>query len=366
MEEVVSEAVLAEIPARVLRFLGAVARSSSIRTALATKGYRDEDQQEGWTLLHKDAGFANPKPVTQSAASKALAELDAWDEPNFRIIRATLQRRYPALVDFVFANDLVASSGNGALLAVRTLLNRLQALRSAPERKATRKQDHAALAVLAGKGLTEEELARIQSLVEVATQAAPVTETALSVQERAEWRANRLALHGWYLEWSETARAVIKRRNELIALGLATRRVKPKPPEEEADSENSDTKEEGGDATTNEADTTLETKAESNTKAADAKGKGKKGGNTNKADASKSAKGKGTKTKADAEKADANKAGSNKPDPTKVDTANKVDPTKVDAPNGNVSNGGGAPSGVVAPSPAPVAPVVENGAAQPA
>jgi hypothetical protein len=35
-----------------------------------------------------------------------------------------------------------------------------------------------------------------------------------------------LALHGWWFEWSETARLCITRRDYLIQLGLANRRVR--------------------------------------------------------------------------------------------------------------------------------------------
>jgi hypothetical protein len=235
MEDQVSDSVLAETPARVVRFLGAVARSSRIRTALSTRGYRDEDHQEGWALLHKDAGFPNPKPATNATttAAAAAAELGAWDEPNFRVIRASLARRFPEQGDYVFEGGLAASAGSAAVLGVATLLGRLESLKSATERKATRKQDLASLAMLAQKGYDDVELTRVKALVDLASQAAPVAAPIISQAERDERRATRLLLRAWFMEWSETARAVITRRQDLIALGLATRRVAPKDPEQE-------------------------------------------------------------------------------------------------------------------------------------
>lgn len=229
MDDSISDTVLAETPARVLKFLGAVSRSSRIRSTLATRGYGDEDHQEGWSLLLKDSGYANPKPPTGATeAAKATAELDAWDEPNFRVIRATLERRFPDQAKFVFANDLAPSTGAGAVLSVATLLGRLKALKDASDRKATRKQDHAALAVLDQKGYSAAELARLAGLVETASQAAPVVDPSADRATEDEQRAARLAVRAWFDEWSETARAIVKRRDDLIALGLAARRSSDK------------------------------------------------------------------------------------------------------------------------------------------
>ena len=77
-------------------------------------------------------------------SAEATAEIDGWDEPNFRILRATLKRKFPEQAAFVFDN-LAASTGAASVLGVTRLLDRLDELESGDARKKTRKQDHAAL-----------------------------------------------------------------------------------------------------------------------------------------------------------------------------------------------------------------------------
>jgi phosphatidylinositol phospholipase C delta len=65
-------------------------------------------------------------------------EIDAWDEPNYAVIRAVLENHHPEVVDFLFDN-LTPKQGPEAVVGVSTFLDRLDALESSPERKATRK-----------------------------------------------------------------------------------------------------------------------------------------------------------------------------------------------------------------------------------
>ena len=222
-----SRQVLDELPGRVLKFLGAVARFGTIHAALVERGYAAVDHREGWELLHQVSGFHLPDLVDQGeAARRAMAELDAWDEPNFRLIRASLRRRHPLQAAFVF-DGLAPAVGAGAVVSVATLLDRLDALESSPERKATRKADHAALETLTKRGISRNERDRLRGLIATASTPAK-NEAPEREDDDAEHRQALLKLRGWYVEWSETARAVIKRRDHLIRLGLAKRKTMPK------------------------------------------------------------------------------------------------------------------------------------------
>ncbi|XXY45773.1 hypothetical protein WME91_37805 [Sorangium sp. So ce269] len=158
-----SRQVLAEVPGRALRFLSAAGKNRQIRALLRERGYTDEEHKEGWDLLHRASGFGTGEPdeVEDAEVGRAIAELDAWDEPHFRLIRAALQRRHPAQEKFVFDN-LAAQVGPAAVVSVKTLLDRLEALEKSPARKATRKDDHAALETLAKRGITKEERSRLR------------------------------------------------------------------------------------------------------------------------------------------------------------------------------------------------------------
>ncbi len=220
-----SRQVLEEIPTRSLKFLSALSKSSIIHAALAARGYTEPDHQEGWELLLQVTGFRRPAVAAaeSTAARDAAVEIDAWDEPNFRLIRAALDRRHPEQSLFVF-EGLTASTGAGAVLGVATLLDRLDALEKSPERKATRKADQAALDTLAKRGIPTAERARLRALVTTAMTAAKAEEDASDAADDGAPNEALLKLHAWYGEWSEVARAVIKRRDHLIRLGLAKRK----------------------------------------------------------------------------------------------------------------------------------------------
>ncbi|AGP35225.1 hypothetical protein SCE1572_12285 [Sorangium cellulosum So0157-2] len=233
-----SRQVLAEVPGRALRFLSAAGKNRQIRALLRERGYTDEDHREGWELLHRASGFGTGEPdeVEDAEVGKAVAELDAWDEPYFRFIRAALLRRHPAQEKFVFDN-LTAQAGAAAVVSVKTLLDRLDALEKSPKRKATRKEDHAALETIAKRGITKEERSRLRQLVDIASGGGAAAEEGEGAEDGGAERAvidsqehleALRALHAWYREWSETARAFIKRRDFLVRLGLAHRKMKVK------------------------------------------------------------------------------------------------------------------------------------------
>ncbi len=216
-----SRQTLEETPARVLIFLRGVGTTAVIRTALAARGYTAEDHAEGWERLHRVAGYGDGKNVSlENEAQNAIATIDAWDEPTFRVCRAALERLHPEQAAFVF-KDLESATGALAVISVSMFLERLDALENGPERKSTRRADHAALATLAKRGITKEERAKMQQLIETAKGLAPEAQLDPSAEAR---QADLIALRAWYEDWSETARAVITRRDHLIRLGLAKRK----------------------------------------------------------------------------------------------------------------------------------------------
>ena len=125
---------------------------------------------------------------------------------------------HPEVVNFLFGN-LSPKQGPEAVVGVSTLLGRLDALENAPERKATRKADQAALATLASRGYPAGERARLRGLVAAAQTL--VVEAPISDAER---EATLQKLYAWFNEWSTIARMVLVRRDHQIAVGIAKRR----------------------------------------------------------------------------------------------------------------------------------------------
>lgn len=231
----VAESTLEECPARTLVFLRGVAQNPTIYRQLAAVGFSADEFQLGWALLHSAVGYQAQEsigPVPKSAAFDAMQELDSWDEDGFRRIRAPLDRLFPEQSAFLFAGNLVASTGPAAVLGVKTLLDRLDALKSSPDRKTTRKEDHTALACLASRGFPQEELDRLRKLVETA-QTMDVPSQGPTTMDKAGRDDSLRKLYSWYKDWSETTHSIIKKRAHLITLGLAKRReaaVEPEPP----------------------------------------------------------------------------------------------------------------------------------------
>ena len=229
-----SDTILDETPARALKFLGAASTNRAIRAVLAKRGYTQADHDRGWQLTLEAAGYRRPAPVVldSPAAVSAIAAIDAWDEPNFRVARAALAGDFPEQHAFVF-QDLAPQTGVAAVASVTTFLDRLDALENGKDRKATRKTDHAALAKLSSRGIDDAERARMRKLLgtargpsaEVPADAEPVPEAGV---DETEQREAKLALRRWYVEWREVARADIKRKDHLIQLGMAERKAPAK------------------------------------------------------------------------------------------------------------------------------------------
>ncbi|MFO0660714.1 MAG: hypothetical protein U0165_12910 [Polyangiaceae bacterium] len=226
-----SDRVLEETPERVTKFLSGLGAVAEIFTVMHTQaGMAVEDVNEGKDLLLSALAIpsttSTAKDTEEAKAQRAAtAELDAWDEPNFQRAKAILDRHHPDASAYVF-HDLSASQGPAAVKGVATFLARLNALETGSDaaRSASKADDKKAVQLLAKRGITKEERARLQELVHVAL--GPTTPLELPDTSTAETtRREKLSkLKGWYDEWATSAHAVIKKRSHLIRLGLAERR----------------------------------------------------------------------------------------------------------------------------------------------
>jgi hypothetical protein len=195
---------------------------------MAARGYTPADHQEGWSLLHKVSGlFEEDAPQeTDLQVRDATTELDNTDEDLYRIVRAALTRLHPEQARFVL-NGLEPTTGAGAILSVKNMLDRLDTLDKGRS-KETAKADKAAIATLKQRGVTAAERARLRGLVDVA-QSAPAVEPAAAPVDDGKYEADLSALRAWFEDWSEVARVAIKRKDYLIRLGLASRKSPAKP-----------------------------------------------------------------------------------------------------------------------------------------
>lgn len=229
-----SSTVLAETTTKALKFLGAASTNRAIRAILAGRGYDQQVHDTGWSLLLAACGYQHVNtPVDTPESRAAIVEIDAWDEPNFRIAAAALEYEFPAQYAFVF-DHLEPQVGVAAVVSVSTFLDRLDALAASPDRAKTRVEDQAALDKLALRGITPEERKRLRGLLDVARGPSAAAPTAAPTGDPEALKAALLALYQWYVEWREVAHALIRRRDYLISLGLAARKPSKKQLEKQA------------------------------------------------------------------------------------------------------------------------------------
>jgi len=231
-----SEDTLEELPARVLKFLSGLGKFPAIRALVVPRGYDDAEHALGWRLLHDASGYAPaaPAPAVDPVVAAAYAALDAYDNENFPIFQGALRRLHPAQEKVVFAG-LSAQQGAASVQAVATFLDRVEGLAASKE-----KADQDALATLEKRGLGPDKRRELAALVETArglgaSPASPATPAAQAGDAVGDQVARLERLKAWYDDWAGCARKVVRRRDQLMALGLAHARrpgaQQPEPPE---------------------------------------------------------------------------------------------------------------------------------------
>jgi hypothetical protein len=220
----VTEDTLKAGPQRLLKFLEGVAEPA-IRAQFAPLGWSDERLEEAWSLLNelKAASQIPVAPVPDPVAD-AIASCEAWQATGLIRARAMLQLSFPEQAAYMF-HDFEAGKGTAAVLNVSTFLQRRQAIESGVDRKGNRKADHDALLVMEETGVTKEVLKKLHASVDtVQTVAEAPTQHLLDADTR---RLDVLRkIHAWITAWSEMARTVITRRDQMIRLGIAKRRAR--------------------------------------------------------------------------------------------------------------------------------------------
>ncbi len=207
---------------RTVLFLRTVSSDRDVRAVLASTGFTRADADEGWKLLRAACAVDEvdgKRAASESPRADAEAELGAFARTMMPRARAALRRLHPAQHEFLF--DGLPAGPRQVVVAVAMFVERCDALERSPKRRRTRKDDHAALAVLAKRGLTRAVLDDARRHVEIAT-----TTSAPIVAAHARDREALDRLHAWLRDWSDCARTVIVRRDWLIRLGIGRRRPK--------------------------------------------------------------------------------------------------------------------------------------------
>jgi len=229
-EATVGDETLQATPEKLTTFLGG-ACSPMIFMNLSRVGYSKGVHAEGWEKLQKTSSTAflvDTGAPTPPAAAAALKEVDDWDEYGFRIIRASLRKRFPK-VYATLTKGLAAGTGPKVLVSVGELLRRFDELERTGKPAGARE----ALALLENRTISKAVRADLAAKIKLAQTPTILKTLDEAAIERAA-AARREALieaRDFYEEWSEIARSVVKRRDHLIRLGLAQRASRSPQPE---------------------------------------------------------------------------------------------------------------------------------------
>ncbi len=230
----VTRETLEETPERALQLLRAAGTSRAIRAMLMDVGYTPQIHAKAWKNLRFACGNNADDTlieVEDPAVRTAITFVDTRDEWFFKILGAVWKYNFPEQLAYVLKGDLGPSTGMQSVLNMSIALDRLDVLEKGQERKATRKEDAAALALLAERKIDEQLRATMRKHVNTAQDATPVTlsDVTPSTDPEVARLEALVELRKFYEEWSEIAKATIKRRDHLIRMGLASRRAPTKP-----------------------------------------------------------------------------------------------------------------------------------------
>jgi len=201
---------------RVLKFLLATL-DPRIFTLLVLRGYSNDRRREGWELFLKAGGqlvdMVAP-PASDGTPSAQVLEVDAYENEWYDTVEAALQRQYPAVCETVFRN-LHKSSDEEVLLTMSTMLDRLDKLQNDAAGRD-------ALALLAERGFTPQVRKHGRDLIERVTKGTVAPLATPDPATEAERQKAEDDLWAYYLDWSKTARTVIRRKDLRIKLGISS------------------------------------------------------------------------------------------------------------------------------------------------
>ena len=222
----ISELTLKAAPARLLTFLQGMA-DPAVRAKFGGLNWSEDVANDAWALLEelKAASVIMP-PALENPTTEAITACEHWQSTGLVRARAMLQMTHPEQALFLF-HDFEPAKGMTAVLNVATFLQRREALAHDGDRKASRKSDAEALAIIEHTGTTKDTIKQLASKVATAHSVpeAMNIESITNEVDAARLEALR-KIQAWITAWSEMARTVVTRRDQLIKLGIAKRRAR--------------------------------------------------------------------------------------------------------------------------------------------
>jgi hypothetical protein len=188
-------------------------RHPRIAEALASRGFADEDLEEGFQLLRRATRptMADVQPMLPPPRTD---ELLAWQREWLPLAAAALQRRCPRAHAHLFV-----ALPELPIIRATTFLERWEKLPLSKRQGGFGPEGRDAIAQLARRGLTEEVLAQGRALAERA-RSLPTEPTDDGEDEATRFAEADAALWAYCLEWRQAVRSRVKDRRLLRRLGF--------------------------------------------------------------------------------------------------------------------------------------------------
>lgn len=217
-----SDDTLDLVGARGFKFLSALGELRDVRALLEARGYTPAVHKRGWELIDALSGRASlvpPAPSLDANAVKAhIRAVEAWAEVNIPILEVSLLD-HTAQRDYLLPQRLRDRNGReDRVQTVSTLMTRIARLDDDPARKATRRDDDAALEILTARGIDAAACEKVRASLAVIHQGVRDEQPSAAPSTS---RAHKLALYRWLTEWTTITRTLVKNRSQLIRMGLA-------------------------------------------------------------------------------------------------------------------------------------------------
>ncbi len=225
-KDAVSRKTLLGGPARLFAFLDGLQTSPRIREILEGHGLTAAEQDDAWSLLRIPREHL-PEFPRRPPAADAIAACERFVARGMVIARGKLGLRFPDPAREVFGR-IDPKWGEKGVLAVLVVRSFLEGCAAVAERGTD--LDRGALAALGEAGITDATLAELRALVATTAghgepeEPRPRPPFRALDAEPAEPDVDRLRrIYAWMTVWSDIARLVITRKDDLIRLGLASR-----------------------------------------------------------------------------------------------------------------------------------------------
>ncbi len=219
---------------QVMKFLMSF-RKPAVQVLMNLRGFEEHDRQEGFEKVDRAAGrhlsMDDIAHAITGPDKSLITAIDAFENIWFDVVDAALARLFPKVHAKVLKN-LKKTSGVMVVINVKTLLERIAALESSADA-----DEQAAFAEIERRELDKDKRDYAQGLVDQAYAALPKPAdeepTGPTEEEEQQLQAAIDDMWAWYLDWSKTARTVIKDKRLRIIMGISSANRRAGDPDED-------------------------------------------------------------------------------------------------------------------------------------